>query len=263
LKSNFVKEIYEKTAEDYDRWVIPCKKCQYMMLIESLDLKGDEIGLDVGCGPGELTRTLAQRLDTGKVIGLDISANMVELAAEKTEKRGINNVEFVNANYKERDYKDKFDVCVSSYLFHWLEDPRVFLRWVRRALQDQGKLGVISPSPEWYREVQKAYHHVLDKYDVDKREIIGKKVYQQKDIEKFFENEGFLIRSFNEFSFKEDTSIETCLRRINAKSGQSYFRDIPENLKEEARESFMEELKNHTKKLVTTESGYIVIATRM
>ncbi len=263
MTSNEVKEIYEKTAEDYDRWVIPCKKCQYIMLIEALDLRGNEAGIDVGCGPGELTRTLGKRLDRGYVFGLDISNNMIELAKKRTETEGLRNVSYINADYSEMNYTDIFDVCVSSYLFHWLDDPIIFLKWVRNSLKENGKIGLISPSPEWYWEVQEAYRVVMDKYNLKTREIVGRRIYQLDDIENYFEKEGFSIQSINKFSFKENTSIETCLQRVNAKSDRQYFSDLSKKLKKEAVDSLMVELMKNTKKLVTTESGYIVIASRM
>lgn len=255
-----VKQIYEKRALDYEDFVIPCKICQYNMLLESLELEGNEESLDIGCGPGELTCMLAERLKKGKVEGIDLSSNMVEIASEKAKKRDLKNVDFKAADYFELSYEDRFDVCVSSYLFHWLSEPLSFIQWVKQVLKEEGKLGLISPSPEWYKEVQEAYRTVMENYDVSPKEIVGKETYLQSDIERYLEEENFEVQMSNEFCFRENIDLESCLKRIDAKSDRSYFQELPKEVKNEAVEMFFEELKENTEGLVTTESGYIITA---
>jgi SAM-dependent methyltransferase len=63
---------------------------QKMALNEVLELKGDEIVLDFGCGSGRISYWIAPRVK--KVIGLEITPEMIELA-EKTPSAG--SVEFV------------------------------------------------------------------------------------------------------------------------------------------------------------------------
>jgi len=260
LSSSEVKRIYERRAFEYEDFVIPCKVCQYNMLIGILDLEGDERGVDIGCGPGELTCMLAEKLDKGRMLGIDLSSNMVDIASEKARKRGIENVEFIAADYLELEYENKFDICVSSYLFHWLSSPLSFIRWVKQVLKKEGKLGLISPSPEWYKEVQEAYRTVMEHYDVKSEEMIGRNMYPQSDIEEYLEREGFEIQISNEFCFRENIDIESCLKRIDAKSDTTYFKKLPNEIKNDAIEMFFEELKENTEKLVTTESGYIIVA---
>jgi len=230
------------------------------MLIGILNLEGDERGVDIGCGPGELTCMLADNLDEGKMLGIDLSSNMVDIASEKARKRGIENVEFIAENYLELDYENNFDICVSSYLFHWLSNPRSFIRWVKQVLKKDGELGLISPSPEWYKEVQEAYRTVMEHYDVKSEEIVGKNMYLRSDIEEYLENEGFEIQLSNEFCFRENIDVESCLKRIDAKSDMTYFRKLPKEAKKNAVEMFFKELKENTEGLITTESGYIIVA---
>ncbi len=230
------------------------------MMIALLNIQGDERGVDIGCGPGELTCMLAEDLDEGKMLGIDLSSNMVDIASEKAQKRGINNAEFISANYLELEYENEFDICVSSYLFHWLTDPLSFIRWVKQALKKDGKLGLISPSPMWYKEVQQAYQTVMEHYDVKSEEIVGKNMYLQEDIEEYLEKEGFEIQVSNEFCFRENIDVESCLKRIDAKSDMTYFRNLSDEVKKEAVEMFFKELKENTEGLITTESGYLIVA---
>ncbi len=255
-----VKEIYESTALEYEDFVIPCKICQYGMLIGSLDLDGDEKAVDIGCGPGELTCMLADRLDSGDVLGIDLSSNMIDIASNKAESRRLDNVKFLDENYLELDYEDDFDVCVSSYLFHWLSDPSAFVRWVKRSLKVGGKFGLISPSSEWYKEVQEAYREVMENFGVEKQELVGRKVYRQEDIKKYLKDEDFEIQMFNEFCFQEKIDMGSCLKRVDAKSNRTYFRALSDDKRKDAVEMFFKELQKNTEGLVTTESGYMVLA---
>ena len=61
-----------------------------MALEEVLELKGDEVVLDFGCGSGRFSYWIASRVK--KVVGLEVTAEMVELAERY---RTAENVEFM------------------------------------------------------------------------------------------------------------------------------------------------------------------------
>ena len=49
-------------------------------LAEKLHLRGDETVLDIGCGDGKVTAAIATQLPNGRIIGIDSSQEMIELA---------------------------------------------------------------------------------------------------------------------------------------------------------------------------------------
>ena len=57
-------------AEAYDRLPIPMTRWG-TEVVGWLDLAGDERVLDAGCGTGQVTRELLQRLPKGTVVALD------------------------------------------------------------------------------------------------------------------------------------------------------------------------------------------------
>lgn len=63
---------------------------QKMALEEVLDLKGDEVVLDFGCGSGRIAYWIASRVK--KVVGLEITPEMIDLAEKN---RTVENVEFM------------------------------------------------------------------------------------------------------------------------------------------------------------------------
>jgi len=46
-------------------------------VLARISLQGDETVLDAGCGTGRLTRELLEELPRGRVVGVDLSQNMV------------------------------------------------------------------------------------------------------------------------------------------------------------------------------------------
>src|SRR5215467_755381 len=50
--------------------------------------------LDVGCGPGSITRGLAQRLAPGPVVGIDLSREALDGARRDAAARGLSNLQY-------------------------------------------------------------------------------------------------------------------------------------------------------------------------
>jgi len=87
--------------------------------------------LDVGCGTGEIVRRLASRAD--RVVGLDLSPRMVELARERGA--ALTNVDYLVGDLMTVDLpEESFDAVVSVATFHHLPLAPALERcaaWVR------------------------------------------------------------------------------------------------------------------------------------
>jgi trans-aconitate 2-methyltransferase len=97
--------------------------------------------VDLGCGPGELTVDLAQRLDAQAVVGIDNSAAMLARAAELTDPR----VSFVQADVATHPL-DAFDLVFSNAALHWIPDHDALFARLRSALRPGGQLAVQMPN---------------------------------------------------------------------------------------------------------------------
>jgi SAM-dependent methyltransferase len=92
--------------------------------------------LDVGCGPGEVSRLAAELVgETGQVLGIDGSADMVTMAQERLQSAGLSQVSFVAADLREVTLNERFDALVGRLILMHLSDPADvlcrLLRWVR------------------------------------------------------------------------------------------------------------------------------------
>ena len=70
--------------------------------------------LDVCCGTGDITERIAKESSNAMVVGLDFSANMLDVARERTA--GMDNVMLVEGNAMALPFDDDtFDACVISF----------------------------------------------------------------------------------------------------------------------------------------------------
>lgn len=79
--------------------------------------------VDLGCGPGQLTATLADRWPTATVTGVDTSAEMVERAAEHAGSR----VSFAVGDLRQWQPDEPVDVLFSNATLQWVPEHRALL----------------------------------------------------------------------------------------------------------------------------------------
>jgi len=101
-------------------------------LIEKLDLRGHESVLDIGCGDGKVTAAIAARLPEGRVVGIDNSTAMIELARER---HAGANLHFKRVDVRNLARTERFDVVFSNAVMHWIKRHLPVLRRVHNALQ--------------------------------------------------------------------------------------------------------------------------------
>jgi trans-aconitate 2-methyltransferase len=109
-------------------------------VLDRLPLRGDEVVLDVGCGTGRLTALVAERLPDGRVVGVDLSANMLRTAWQTLPRAARGRTAFVRADASALPIAGRADAIFSTATFHWvLDHPRLF-RGLFRALRPGGRL---------------------------------------------------------------------------------------------------------------------------
>jgi trans-aconitate 2-methyltransferase len=105
-------------------------------VLASLDLKGNERVLDVGCGNGKTTAEIAARVPEGEVVGVDASAEMIAFAAAQGAIHP--NLQFAVADARKLPYQYEFDLVVSFNALHWIPDQDHALRSIRGTVKDTG-----------------------------------------------------------------------------------------------------------------------------
>jgi len=122
----FDGEKYKKASKHQKEWG--------NSLISELELNGNEIILDLGCGDGVLTEQLSLLVPEGKVIGIDASRGMIQ-TAKKCEK---DNLSFICMDINDMDFKNDFDIIFSNATLHWVKNHEKLLKNSRTALKPNG-----------------------------------------------------------------------------------------------------------------------------
>ena len=95
--------------------------------------------LDVGCGPGSITRGLAERVAPGEVIGLDLSKDTLEEARRDAIARRLTNLTFQEGSVYALPFGDgTFDVVYAHQVFQHLRERDAALAEVLRVLRRDG-----------------------------------------------------------------------------------------------------------------------------
>src|SRR2546423_8085321 len=101
-------------------------------VLSRLRLRGDELVLDAGCGTGRLTADLLEVLPRGRVVGIDLSENMLQSAREHLLAQFGSRVSLAVADLLDLPFDRVFDGIVSTAAFHWvLDHDRRFVRLSR------------------------------------------------------------------------------------------------------------------------------------
>jgi trans-aconitate 2-methyltransferase len=109
-------------------------------VLSRLKLRGDEVLLDAGCGTGRLTEELLQQLPDGRVMGVDLSQNMLLTARHRLQPEFGKRAYFVAADLQDLPFEKTFDGIFSTAAFHWVPDHRRLFGSLFHALRPGGWL---------------------------------------------------------------------------------------------------------------------------
>jgi trans-aconitate 2-methyltransferase len=127
--------VREWDGASYDRISGP-QKAMGLEVLDRLELSGEEVVLDAGCGSGRITETLIERLPGGRVIAVDGSESMIDAARRRLGA----DVDLRVMDLLDLELGQQVDAILSTATFHWIADhDRLFTR-LRAALRDGGRL---------------------------------------------------------------------------------------------------------------------------
>ncbi len=109
-------------------------------LIPKLKLQGSEHLLDIGCGDGRITAQISTHLPNGNAVGIDSSAQMINLAKTTYPKEQHPNLTFCLMDARNISFQSEFDIVFSNAALHWILDQKAVLEGVCRCLKPQGRL---------------------------------------------------------------------------------------------------------------------------
>lgn len=132
--------------------------------IELMNIPAGARVLDVGCGSGWATRLMAEKARDGRVVGIDISDEMVRLAAETST--SFSNVQFKISSAEKLPFADgEFSHAFSMESLYYYADMLGALSEIKRVLAPGGIFVTVldlyqenKPSHRWLSELKVPVH---------------------------------------------------------------------------------------------------------
>jgi len=135
--TNQVRQQFGAVAEAYVNSSFHANGPDLALLVESAGFTGSETVLDLGCGPGHTAMACARR--AARVIGVDVTPEMVVAATALAAQRRLENVEFRVGNVESLPFvSGSVDVVTSRVSAHHYADISRALAEAFRVLKPGG-----------------------------------------------------------------------------------------------------------------------------
>ncbi|MEP4546172.1 MAG: class I SAM-dependent methyltransferase [Saccharospirillum sp.] len=130
-------------ADNYGDW--PTTR----MPIDAVEWQNDETVLDVGCGTGSSLRYLLGYCPKGRLVGLEPTPAMLEIARQQTDQAGLaERIELFNGAAESIPLADaSVDSVLAFSTYHHWQDIPAGLAEIARVLKPGGRL-LVSEEPE-------------------------------------------------------------------------------------------------------------------
>ncbi len=114
-------------------------------LLARVSPKIRESALDLATGPGEPAMSIARMVGPdGRVVGIDLSEEMVQFATRIGKERRIPGVTFLAMDAEKLDFpNESFDLVTSRFGFQIFTHPETVAREAHRVLRPRGRIGVV------------------------------------------------------------------------------------------------------------------------
>lgn len=109
-------------------------------LLQRVDLKSPALIYDLGCGPGNSTELLVRRFSSAKIVGVDNSPAMIDVA-----RKALPSVEFELDDLETWTPSLRADLLFSNATFQWLPNHVLVMQRLLQGLQQGGVLAVQMP----------------------------------------------------------------------------------------------------------------------
>jgi len=195
-------------------------------LIPLLKPQPGELILDLGCGTGHLTQTIAE--SGANVIGIDSSASMIE-----TARITYPHLEFHVADAKDFSFASPFDAIFSNATLHWILEADQVVRCIAASLKPGGRFvaefGGKGNVATITTAVQQSFRELMHK-DVD----FGWYFPSIGEYASLLEKHDLDVRSA--LLFERPTPLEDGemgLRNWIQMFGERVFHNVPDNMKQQ------------------------------
>ncbi len=150
-------------------------------LLRQLEPKPDSRVLDLACGTGYVSLEIAKKVPRGRVLGVDLSSQMISKASDHARRLGLKNADFLQKNIRDLlpgVKSGEFDVGVSCFALSYLGTDYV-LENFQRILGPHGQIGLTSGSANSMAEWMPLFSNLLTEHG---EQAIASEIHRIPDI---------------------------------------------------------------------------------
>ncbi len=148
-------DVHKRFSEkDIDAW-----------MLKIIRIKGNEKILDIGCGDGKQILAFGKKLNLdGRIIGCDISKNLLDKAKKIAKKNKINASFLLHDINEPFRFKDKeFDFILAAFSIYYAKYPEKLILEIKRLLKKGGRLFIVGPTPNNTKDFWKFHSKIINK----------------------------------------------------------------------------------------------------
>ena len=134
-------EHWTEHADRFDR----AGRRHWQRFLDAGLISSSDAVLDVGCGTGKSSRDAARLATQGSVLGVDLSAVMLDRAREQSQADGLANVTYVQGDAQVHPFDEKaFDIAISCFGAMFFGDPVAAFTNIGSAVRPGGRLALLA-----------------------------------------------------------------------------------------------------------------------
>lgn len=177
------------------------------LFLNILGLKEGMTILDIGCGPGAITRKISKWLgDKSQIIGIDRDTTFINYAKDKAKKLNMCNISYYEGDALKLPFEyNSVDACISHTVIEHVPN-REFLLEQKRVCKPRGRVSVMYSRPDKYIKTEP---ESLPKQSEREKELLDKlfegtdEIFGKYNVGKYWPDPVELPKLFEELGFKD------------------------------------------------------------
>lgn len=169
------------------------KEEQPYAVLKAMNLKDGDIVVDMGVGSGYYARKIARIVGpTGKVYGVDIQPEMLEMLVSACAKEGIENVVPILGDVADPKLpKGEIDWIILADVYHEFQEPEPMLAKMLESLKPDGKVALLE-----YRDEDGSARHIKPEHRMSVKQVLAEwnpAGFELKDLLEFLPSQHLFI----------------------------------------------------------------------
>ncbi|MEC0207744.1 demethylmenaquinone methyltransferase [Paenibacillus ehimensis] len=214
-KEQFVHSVFESIAPKYDLMndILSFRrhKAWRSFTMKKMNVKPGATAIDLCCGTGDWTISLAQASGTGKIVGLDFSQNMLDVGGEKIKRLGMDKqIELVQGNAMALPFEDhSFDYATIGFALRNVPDLVKVIEEMQRVVKPGGMVVSLELSKPTWQPFKSIYYFYFQKV----LPLLGKLIVKRYEQYKWLPES---LKNFPDHKELADIFRKTGLTRVEA-----------------------------------------------